>query len=378
MFFRSSNILSCFNGLVGVRQVTDANYLPYDPNLLNSSSGFYVDDHALFNPEVIRSICPEFQNMDLGATTEQEAFNNWMNQLFNDSKIQLLRKLYTIKSLNKKVKPVLQDVRLYNGVGNFNDVLANTGSFVGFEIQMKPHLGLSVAINKISLQLETAQNVPIYVFHSSQIEGTTENHSKTKNQSAEWVDSSISISYDEYEGSGRYFIGYFQDDLGTNRAINKKACYNGCDSYTKNWYKQYSRYISVRSFSVSSGDLNGRNYWGDVNKASYSDRSFGLNFSLSVECDLTDFFCRHKDILAEALQKQIQIRLLEQIGYSTRDTGISEKLKNQALYELDVKENPYGIKGHYLKILKQIDFDTSGFNSACIPCNSRGIKIGSI
>lgn len=380
MIFNSSTIRSCFAGLVGTRQIVDENFVPLDSDLTDSSSGLYVDDHPLISAEKIQYVAPNFEKIN-SPNTEAENFNTWYRERINDTMTDMLNYVYTKKAINEKIKPVLQDIRVYNGSGNFNDLISNEGAFVGFEVDLSPHIGLQAVLDRIGTQFNQAQDITIYLFQSSQEQAlATQFIDKTQANSSEWTiaNSDFILDYDsnDHDAGGRFYIGYFQDDLGGAQAIRKKVCW-GCDRYSKIYRKQYSKYMGITPIKVPAGKLNGTNYWGDIYAPSYTDFNFGLNFSLSVECELSSFICRHTGVLSQTLQKALQVKFLREIAYSVRDTGIEEKLRTSALWELD-KDNPGGALGQYEKLIKALSFDFSGLNSVCVPCERRGIRIGAI
>ncbi len=429
-----NGIRTCLDGLVGFRQTQDYDYPLIESDLLVSNSGNYYNSHPLISTPNLKAISPNdddwtFPSYDVATTynkadTAEEGgvryvsvvdsntgnpvndtnfwvpfpggagegqsilFSKWLREIVEEGQSELINKILTLKKLNTNVKSPLNDIDLFRGAGRLTDLIVNQGAFVGMEVRFNNWKGLKLFVSRIGTQFTANINpLTIYVFHSSQetpIATAQINYSTAIN--FQWTSSTIEMIYDSgsYETGGIFWIGYFQDDLGAVQAINKsinwngRLCYtcNGDERHTNLYRNQYSRFISVYPIRVQSGNLNGTNYWLDPTKVEYlSNRNWGLNFTFKVDCDMTDQVCRQTGAIAEPLQKYIQMKLLRQMVNSTRKNVIQQIDKERAAFELDATENPTGLQAQLNDSLKALEFDLSDMNSACLPNQSRGIRM---
>ena len=429
-----SEIRACLNGLVGFRQTGDYDYPLIESDLLVSDSGNYFNSHPLINTPNLHAIAPNwddwtFPSYDVARTyakgdTANEGgiryvsavdnnignpvtdanfwqpfpggagegqsilFSKWLREIVEEGQSELINKILTLKKLNKNVKSPLNDIDLFRGAGRLTDLIINQGDFVGFEIRFNNWKGLKLSFTRIGTQFNAnIDPLTVYVFHSSSETAiATASISYNSAINFQWTSSDIQVKYDsgQYETGGIFYIGYFQDDLGSVQAINKsidfnkQLCYtcNADNRFTNEYRRQYSRFITVNPIRVPSGDLNGTDYWLDPSKVNYlSNRNWGLNLTLKVDCDMSDQICRQQQPIAEPLQKFVQMKLLRQMVNSTRKNGIQQIDKERAAFELDANENPMGLAGQLKDSLKALEFDLSDMNSACLPDSTRGIKI---
>ena len=216
--FNPTTIQNCMTSLLGWRN--DANPdVPQitDPNLLQTDSGLiYNDFHPLLTIENITNTIPE-----------DKTINDYLNEKVNSGINKAMTKVVLEKKLNESTKTLLNSSKLFDGIGRFQDTVISNGRFVGVELEIFPTYGAKVIIDKIGLQFtQTQTNLPIYIFHTSQIDPIqTITASTTKSNSLEWLTLSqtIDLSYlsDNYDSGGMYYIGYFQDDI-SGQAIKKE------------------------------------------------------------------------------------------------------------------------------------------------------------
>lgn len=429
-----SEIRTCLDGQVGFRQTGDYDYPLIEDDLLVSDSGNYYNSHPLISTPNMHAIAPNWSdwvfpsyNVDrtyAKADTASEGgikyvsaeddnlgnpvtdtnfwqpfpggagegqsilFSKWLREVVQEGQSELINKILTLKKLNKNVKSPLNDIDLFRGAGRLTDLIINQGDFVGFEIRFKNWKGLKLSFSRIGTQFN--QNVDpliVYVFHSSSETAIgTIDISYTNAINFQWTSSDIEVKYDSgsYETGGIFYIGYFQDDLGAAQAINKSVdfnktlCYscNADNRFTNEYRKQYSKFITAHPIRVQSGNLNGTDYWLDPSKVQYfTNRNWGLNLTLKVDCDVTDQICRQKQVIAEPLQKFVQMKLMRQMVNSTRKNDIQQQDKDRAAFELDAQANPTGLAAELNDSIKALGFDLSDMNSACLPDTARGIKM---
>jgi len=198
----------------------------------------------------------------------------------------------------------------------------------------------------------------------------------------QWLNLDFVLKYFDVDTSagGAYFIGYYEDDL-LGQAVCKSVDYSkGCATCQgKNTYDKWSKYVTINTISVSSTNINVDRSLFDIEKASFGYlTNFGLNFELSTECDLTDYFCDRKYDFVEPCVLQITNDLLERIVYSSRDNENEEDAKTLSARMLlglsDSNENKTkGVATQLSEITEAMSFDFSDMDSPCLPCDNNAV-----
>lgn len=415
--------------LIGYQNTLDTSELEIDPNspISTAESGiYYNDEFPLLELDNLRSLSPfqEGWNYDIwdnvtsfdldqkvkSDTNEAEYYqslvaNNTGNPLTDTNSWQriypfstwlerktkafinkFINDLVNQRKLKKYAKTLLSDTSLFNSNGRRNNLETKQGRFVGFKLRLLRQKNTQFLMDKVGFQFTATQtDLPIYVYHSSQNDPINViNITTTKTISFEWIrlDQLLTLEHwnDNYNTGGFFYIGYYEDDLN-GQAINYNYDYDrfGCTSCNNSQardYKRYARFLEARAFVVKSGNLNiDKTIWDYQNESVTTNKTFGLNFSFSVKCDLTDFLIKNDTIMLNSLLVSAKKWVCEEIINADRDNSLSDKMKSQALYNLS--EEGADFKGMYDKELKSIDFDFSDLGSACCPAETRmGIRRG--
>ena len=382
--FDPTTIQNCMVSLLGWRN--DANpSVPQitDPNLLQSDSGLiYNDFHSLLTIENITNTTPEGKTID-----------NYLNEKVASGINKALTKVVIEKKLNESTKTLLNSSKLFDGIGRFQDTIISNGSFVGVELEIFPSYGAKVFIDKIGLQFTQAQtNLPIYIFHTSQIDPIqTVSATTTKAQSLEWLTLSetIDLSYlsEEYDSGGYFYIGYFQDDI-TGQAIKKdfnwmqgpcNTCRGGANAM-KVWNERLN-FVRIVPIEVSNSDLNGTQMFDYTKRGYVPTNNFGMNFGVTVQCDISQYLCEQKFVLSDLIGKQVAVDILNDMKHSTRLNRLANVSQNMIIRDLegDTETNEPGLAIRLSNSIKAVDFDFSKIDSPCLPCNKKwGIRKGAI
>jgi hypothetical protein len=187
---------------------------------------------------------------------------------------------------------------------------------------------------------------------------------------------------DSHNTEGVFYLGYFEDDLqgqAIRREYNfvKGACIS-CNHYNFEAFNKWSKYVTIRPFSVPASALTGTNLFSGQSIQYDLASNFGINVSLTVYCDMTEFFILNKALFADAYAMKTASLLLKEIAYSTRMTAISDKNRAIAMADLD-QSSPSAWIQEYLTELKALAIDFSGLSSKCLPePASKGITVGAI
>ena len=374
--FNPTIIQTCMTSLIGWRN--DANTsVPQITNtaLLTSNSGlFYNDFHPLLLIENISNTLPEDKTID-----------NYLTEKVNSGINKALTKVVLEKKLNESTKTLLNSSKLFDGIGRFQDTIVSNGRFVGVEVEIFPSYGAKVIIDKIGLQFTSAQtNLPIYIFHTSQIDPIkTVTATTTKANSLEWLTLSESIDFsylsNSYDSGGMFYIGYFQDNIN-GQAIKKdfnfidgpcNTCRGGAN-LMKVWNERLN-FVRIVPVEVSSGNLNGTQMFDYTKRKYVSTNNFGLNFGVTVQCDISEYLCEQKMILTDLIGKQVAVDILNDMKHSTRLNRIANVSQNMIIRDLEGDRETFepGLAKRLSDSVKAVDFDFSKIDSPCLPCNKK-------
>lgn len=416
---------AAFQSLVGVRQPYTPGVPQIVPPLSTSNSGLYVDDkHPLASTENMFYSCPNFEpsqyptwlsgkNWTAGVAVNVSgvlyiALNNlvndivspssdatnwalynpfqvWLQQKYDQASPNLFAALVRKKKIKMQGKAILERQQLYRGIGNQYDKIIPQGRAVGFMFYPQQAEGLWVLLDKIGIQLTNAQMLDVYLYHSSQEDWIGKwTYSATGGGTFTWqgLTSPTNImKYLQYDTSGSYqFIWYEADLTGGNTAIEKKwncsaiPC-PGCDGVDTAWYNLWSRYTTIRNiqFPSTALDLVGRTIPDQSQIVFDQLTNWGMNFSITVRCDLTDFIVSNLNLWADAFAVQVCKEFLEAIANGIRIGPSPAQTKLSAIAALDEKAPGNWItrNGGYNDTLEALNIDFSGFSSSCMPCEQK-------
>jgi hypothetical protein len=420
--YNHTSIINCLSGLIGFESSYNADHPQVDDDLLESSSGVFVNSslHPLINYDNILSIAEQFskvnvriwngtptykigdivksgsdiyQSLQNGNVNHAVSSTSWwkktnllsayLRRMYSGSVLKLFSQLFTEKKLNEVAKSLFAGVNLFEGVGNITGRITKNGKMVGYKVRLSNPDTVAI-LSHIGLQLDTAQaDVKIYLYHTSSdqpVKIFTIDH--TKSIQFEWhaVTSEIlSFLSDTINAGGTYYITYYESEL-TGSAIKKDISFSGrnlCGTCSEavinsNLYSKWSRFLSIQPFYVNATDLPGdHSLWDEDKEILIADTTWGLNLQLSIQCDVSMLICRSKNILTDALSKQLTVDLLTEMTYSLRDNQVKQKVAGLAATALDNQENgQYGEVKKLDKAIKALSFDYSSMSDACLPCSS--------
>lgn len=368
---QSDKTKECFKNLLGWKEHFNSE-ISIEPNLSISETGEYFQD---FHPALALNIIS--QTLEKGRDLSQylaEKVEVATTQLLND--IESKRQAEGLKDL-------LASETILNKYGWANDTIFNENRFVGFMFEPKESVGLTILLQGIALQLTTAQTLPLYLYHSSQIEALKIfNFDITTPISWNWLNEVITLhSKNENIQGGTFYIGYYQNDLigsainYTDFDWNVGHC-GTCDGgVMRNVWNRIKKYSDFMPFYVPNANLTQDRFMFDP-KAVMIDplKSWGMNFKVAVTCDLTDFFCANRKNLKNALGLKVAYLVLQDIKFSQQFNYINEDIKNLIIRDLEGDKDTYNF-GIASKLKKEIDdvfLNTSKISKFCLPCIEKG------
>lgn len=428
--YDAATLRSEFAGLVGFQSPNDPSYPALPDYLQASSSGRYINQvHPLCTLENLYNSAPEFDKYtypDWSAKTylkgeivtdndilykasedlaadypepgavgsdnwiETNPFAEWLNSKMDTAITELISDLIRWKKLDHANRSLIDSLKLFDGLGTISDRIIKESRFVGFEITISKQEGLMIQVDKMGLQLDAIQaSVPIYLYHSSSEDPLKSfNVAVDKANTFNWKSvSDVIMKYyeDTHDVDGVFYLGYYEDDLaGETQAIRrnstwgKEPCY-GCTGWNHYSWSIWSKHISISAFYVSTAYLGEDQKLFNTEKVVYDNSTnWGMNMAITVSCDMTNFFILNKGIFADALSMKLCLKLLGEIGFTTRMNFINDKTRALALAELSESDKDSFVN-KYLNELKALSLDLSGMSSDCLPCESRkGIRMRAV
>ena len=413
--FNISTLKTALFGTIGLKDTSDPGY-PVS-TLTGASESVYFDDyHPLITFNNLYGIAPNYDSMDhdvwtatgyaadsyvkydnvvykaqrvmltgdvpsLTSTAWQTPMKDWITEKQYASINKLCNQIFTNKKLNETTKTFLDSVQVVDGAARLEDTVTAASRFVGFEINLKRANNIKAVINWIGLQFTEAQtDLDVYLYHSSQ--NTAVGHWQLSSAAAEsfdWRDASSptagtnALYYVNYasniDSGGMYYLGYYEDDIDGS-AISKHV---GCDCSYPNAVVKWSQWATIKPIAVASGDLDGTNLF-DIDAIGYGSTNYGLNFSFSIDSDITEMLVSKKSLFVNALGYQFANDMLQEMIYNP-NSRINKKqdtaTRNAVLYEWSAPDNQNSIKQQLKDAIDALGFDLSRISQVLPDNNGR-------
>jgi hypothetical protein len=396
-------------------------------DLTRTDSGLcYQDFHPLLTLDNLRSVAPDFalatpdwtdttvarrgDMVQYGgeyytateATTEEpgdgssawalvDPFVEWLSQKTDAAIASLIGRYYTEKVLTGTTRDTLETRVMFDGAGRLSDLCADDHALVGMELVPIRSLGVLTRLDRVALQFTAPTPGTLYLMQSGSdaaVRETTLNYTRTGG--VEWFDLGWELPYssDETETGGSWFVVYDQRQLSSGVSAVRKSLdwsQGPCKVCSRvellNW-QAWTRYLEAHPMRVppTVGQGDPVRMW-DVAKNVYTYQSnWGLNFRLTVACDLTDLITEQRAAFQTALGLQVASDLLREFAYnpSFRLNRTQQNLsRNDILYELDgdsTSAKKSGIGQRLTEAIEAVKLSTEGLARVCLPCKAEGIR----
>jgi len=253
-------IITSTNGLytrVGWRQPTQSGFNILTGDNLTTASGLYFQDfHPMLTIENIYDSQPDRDISDA----------NFNTLLLNYQKSAILK---VVNAATSQLKDLIDDTPLYQYPNVKSVTIDNGGKFVGYEINLSKCNDIAVRIESILLEFDGVKTFTIYLFQADRksaidSESVTTLENDVKITDLKWDLYNKSTSYN----NGRFYIGYFQDDLGSVKAIDR--------DWEESNIKTPYNYFNIQSMTV---EPNGTDLF-DIDDVEYESETYGLNFNI--------------------------------------------------------------------------------------------------
>lgn len=431
--YRPNDIKANLTDLWGWRQNYDTADFTISDSLTQTITGqYYQEVHPLLTLENVKSIAPDFKNIDydgwlvttqyrvgdrvtlnelhyrakvdnIGLTpetnpTQWERFNpfsEWLENKTQASVLKAIRSFWDSKMADNKMRNILESKTLFNSTARIKNLVPEGSNFVGFELVPIRANGVTTKIEKIGLQFTGTQDVTLYLYHSSRTQPIkTQTFTRTRDGGMQWFDVTdflLPYSSSEIDSGGSWYLVYDQTAVSTGRAISKdkdwskKPC-GTCDRDEVSSHRIWSKYLEVHPFKIASDQVVGGAIWDVANNLYTYETNYGLNLQLTIECDITDIIIQQKKTFQNIIGLQVAIDMLREFAYNP-SYKIGRKQQNPGmdkmsiLYELDGDSQSYkksGLGYQFSEAMKAVSIDIKNMSRVCTPCKNGGVRFKTV
>lgn len=265
-----------------------------------SRSGRRFDDgsfHALVTVENIKSTKPrEATDLDAYLSGRQTAaIARALNGVFNDSQFKQQTMIYRVCDGNEILLP-------------------NQGRFSGYEIRTAEDLNYSTRINSVDLQFDGTATFNLYLFRQGSNVPIKSKSVTTQADEIVTVDLSSEDWIINRRKASTFYIGYFQNDLDSVKAIRPDA----------DMLRTYMVGITGCEAKATGSTTFDRKH------VSYSCQPMGFNMLISSFQDITQAILNQPHLFDELLGLTMAYMTIEQALNSLRSNQDERVIKDQA------------------------------------------------
>lgn len=324
-----------------------------------------------------------------------DPFTEWLAQKTDASIASLIARFYTEKALQGTTRDTLETRVMFDGAGRTADHCPNNHALVGMELVPVRSMGVLTRLDKVGLQFTAPVTITLHLMQSGSerpIDSKTIEYTRTGG--VQWVDLGWELPYtsDDTEAGGSWYVVYDQRLLHEGvSAVRKSLDWSAgpCRFCSRvelvNW-QAWTRYLEAHPLKVQpEHDATATMELWDVARNTYTPTSnYGLNFRVSVLCDITELIVEQRTLFQTALGLQVASDLLREFAYnpSFRLNRTQQNLsRNDLLYELDgdsTSAKKSGIGHRLTEALEAVKLSTEGLARVCLPCKSEGIRYRAI
>lgn len=338
--YRRDEVIAALFGRVGFREPTEAAYagILNTENKQSKSKRYFDGFHAMSNVPNIHEAC----NRD--AKISDADFNTYLKNLQEDTILAILDGIFN--------EPEVIEQRMeFDRCDQRPVLIPNVGRFVGRQINIASDPSKSVRINAITLAFNGDKTFNLYLFDNVKrtaiktLQVTCQTDSQVVVVPEDWTLNYMSNA----SKSGIYFIGYFQDDLGSVQAYDEQP-------YTWNCGNCYGvRQIEAEVVPTQVYFIRYNPY--------ITNRTHGLNIEFSSLVDFTEVIIRSPQVFDKAIGLQMAAMVVERVIHGQRSNATqrmaevsAERLYNDLNLDMSTPELPYssGLKNQLRRELKRL------------------------
>lgn len=275
------------------------NWLDSSLNSTNTTSisGRYFDDgsfHSLVTVPNIKATVPEQSNWNTFFQRKQNAvIARCLNSVFNEPEY-------------------IQQTLLYDRCNEQETLIPNEGKAVGVKIHLIKRFDVSCFVNSLQLYFDGAATFNIYLFKQGSKTALKTKSVTTVANTKTWIDLSDWLL--NYKESAVYYVVYFQNDLGSVKAIQEQA--EECKTLA----------FDADFFTATTTGT-------DFNRVEMSEYSLphGLNMQVSSFRDYSQNILNQPALFDNLIGLTMAYQTIEDMIYSVQSSGKERIIKEQLL-----------------------------------------------
>ena len=293
-----SIVLPELENRIGWRQPTKANSPVLNSYNLFSKSGRVFDAfHSLVSINSLKSVQEDDKISDAD-------FNTFLKNLQDDAILRTISEVF-------RNSPLIEQKLLYTRYGTMDLPIINSGLFCGYMLNIANDFGITTQINNCTLYFNGTKDFNLYIFQ----DGVLAPLRTIPVHVDPYVRNEVRLDnlYLTFKTGRRYFIGYFQDDLGSVQAIQEQV-----DTWAKTYCFEAIPFAAPKI--QSAFDFN-HNY------KQYTVLPRGLNLEVISFRDHTQQILRKAPLFDEAIGLTVTVMVLEQMNMSIRSNVNERQVK---------------------------------------------------
>ena len=411
-----------FLNLVGWKQNPDPAGMQLDAELLLSNSGiFFQEQHPLITHDNLVASAPLFDRRvhnpynaatayvvgnividasqlyisiqdgtgqptsDISYWKIYNPYSQWVKELTEEGIMRAINDWMEAKILGGSAQTLLSFDNLYKKTYRNTETVENEDDFVFHELHLSRSGAIEARIPRIGITMDAADTFNILLFHSEQDDPIrTMEINYTTPRSKQWFDLKDTTTEVGKEldfvirGTGTYYLGYNQFSLSAAKAIS------GLNDHWANT-RMVQECRNTTGLSFRSGKVAGpiNNMW-DLSFNSYGRENYGMDLSISVGCDYTDFLVQNARRFRGLIARSVAVSALNKMAMNpnVRDNRNQKNIDQQyarfILHGDPESPRPGGMMYEYNKALKSLMFDDRSIDPVCLPCKKTGVSFKTI
>jgi hypothetical protein len=297
--FDFARVMSAMYGRIGWRQPEAAGSpVVASTNLIAKSGRHFQDFHALVSVANVKATIEE-------AGADDTNLNIQLEQLQRAAILRCLNAVF-------REREYLDQSLLYTRLERQQvSTVENEGLFVGYLIKVGQANDISTQIESVTLNFDTDKTFTLYLFAEGKKTAIwSQSVDAVGGEATQVVLDGLVLNYLSNHCK-RFFFGYFQDDLGSTKAVKEQATW----STTRCFSAQ-----PVQSAKVGA-DLNREQF-------SLTNTPYGLNLEVTSFRDHTQSIVRKASLFDEAVGLTHAYMVIEQILTAARSNATERLLKD--------------------------------------------------
>lgn len=300
--FDLAKVTTALFGRIGWRQPATGSPVITTANLETRSGRYFQDFHALVSVANVK------------ATMEEAgASDNHLNEHLTN-----LAKAAIMKCLNNvfRVRDFIDQAILYTAADNqAYRTIPNNGLFVGYQINLARATDIALQINTAQLFFDSAATFNLYMFAEGKKAPiytksvTTTAGDVTVVDLDNWIINYIASGY----AGNKFYIGYFQNDLGPAKAIQHDVCFGSTKVFSA---------TPMQAAATGATEF-------DRTQISWTGQPYGFNLEVSAFRDHTNGIVKNAAQFDEAVGLTVTYSVIESILNSTQLNSTERILKEQ-------------------------------------------------